>query len=119
MADGASGPEGAGYASGNMTLEQAYRILDAKRGDKGGAHQNYKKLALKWHPDKNMANENKKEAEEQMKRLNEAWKTIYATTGGNTKYGRASRSHRKRPKATRAHTAAKQRTKRARGRADS
>jgi DnaJ-class molecular chaperone len=55
-----------------------YKILGV---DKGASDDDlkkaYRKLAMKWHPDKNPTN--KKEAENKFKQISEAYEVIYST----------------------------------------
>ena len=46
--------------SGALTVEQAYIVLEVPDGDKGNIDKvkaQYRKLCMKWHPDKNRDNE--------------------------------------------------------------
>lgn len=52
-----------------------YKILDVSRdAGEDQIKKSYRKLALKWHPDRNM--ENKKQAEEQFKLISEAYEVL-------------------------------------------
>jgi len=52
-----------------------YQILGIeKNATQEEIKKSYKKLALKWHPDKNLNNQ--KEAEAKMKEINQAYETL-------------------------------------------
>ena len=52
-----------------------YNILEvSKNASQNDIKKAYKKLAIKWHPDKNT--DNKNEAEEKFKEISEAYQTL-------------------------------------------
>ena len=56
-------------------MKDYYKILDIdKKADKTTIKEAYKKLALKYHPDKNK--ENKEAAEEKFKEISEAYEVL-------------------------------------------
>ena len=56
-------------------MKDYYQILEInKNSDKNTIKNAYKKLALKYHPDKNM--QNKEEAEKKFKEISEAYEVL-------------------------------------------
>jgi len=55
-----------------------YKILGVQKGDEEKKIKTaYRKLALKWHPDKNAeSDESKARAEKMFKEINEAWAVL-------------------------------------------
>lgn len=52
-----------------------YEILEVERdADDDILKKNYRKLALKWHPDKNIANED--EAKQKFQLIQQAWEVL-------------------------------------------
>ena len=78
-------------SDGPLTLDQAYSILglpDTSRGNLDDVKKQYRKLCLKWHPDKNP--ENTEEAKRKFMRVTAAYHTI---TTNNFDYERWAQSY--------------------------
>ena len=78
--------------SGPLTLEQAYVVLELSDADKGNLDKvkmAYRKLCLKWHPDKN-PKEKEAEAKQRFTRVTAAYHTI---TTNNFDYQRWAKSY--------------------------
>ena len=78
--------------SGPLTMEQAYVVLELGDGDKGNLEKvkmAYRKLCLKWHPDKN-PKEKEEEAKQRFTRVTAAYHTI---TTNNFDFQRWARSY--------------------------
>ena len=78
--------------SGPLTLEQAYIVLELDDADKGNLDKvkmAYRKLCLKWHPDKN-PKEKEAEAKQRFTRVTAAYHTI---TTNNFDYQRWAKSY--------------------------
>ena len=78
--------------SGAPTVDQAYHILglpDSSRGDLAAVKAAYRKLCLKWHPDKNPP-EKQEEAKRKFTRITAAYHTV---TTNNFDYRRWAESY--------------------------
>ena len=78
--------------SGAPTVDQAYHILglpDSSRGDLAAVKAAYRKLCLKWHPDKNPP-EKQEEAKRKFTRVTAAYHTV---TTNNFDYRRWAESY--------------------------
>jgi curved DNA-binding protein CbpA len=59
------------------TVRNYYEILEVERfSSLEQIKKNYRRLALKWHPDKNLGNKNKEEAEENFKKIGRAYQVL-------------------------------------------
>ena len=79
-------------SSGAPTMDQAYEILglpDSSRGDLEAVKAAYRKLCLKWHPDKNPP-EKQEEAKRKFTRVTAAYHTV---TTNNFDYKRWAESY--------------------------
>jgi len=79
-------------SSGAPTMDQAYEILglpDSSRGDLDAVKAAYRKLCLKWHPDKNPP-EKQEEAKRKFMRVTAAYHTV---TTNNFDYKRWAESY--------------------------
>ena len=77
---------------GPLTLDQAYAVLEVSDEHKGNLDKvkmAYRKLCLRWHPDKNPP-EKEKEAKQRFTRITAAYHTI---TTNNFDYQRWARSY--------------------------
>ena len=77
---------------GPLTLDQAYAVLevaDTHKGNLDEVKKAYRKLCLKWHPDKNPP-EKEQEAKQRFTRITAAYHTI---TTNNFDYQRWARSY--------------------------
>lgn len=92
MADEDVDPPDDMESSGAPTVDQAYQILglpDSSRGDLDAVKAAYRKLCLKWHPDKNPP-EKQEEAKRKFTRVTAAYHTI---TTNNFDYRRWAESY--------------------------
>lgn len=66
----------------HLSLREAYTLLDLKEGDGAAeAQRAYRRLALRWHPDKNPGDI---EAEQRFKQVVQAKETIMASLSGES-----------------------------------
>ena len=69
-----------------MNLNEAYSLLGLKNGaSEDDAQKAFKKLAVKYHPDRNKGNE--EEAEAKFKKINEALQVIKSGNRNNNNWG--------------------------------